>query len=599
MKILKTNPLIAASVLLSMTFGCSTEEGPAPQRETVAQEDIVFSASVNQETGVTDERVTVTVTHNGSDRETYCVFCYDNPDETPLENAILRKIAEIASSDGGFSSALTNGNTHVSIISGLEDDTEYRFVVFGLNSDGTTYGTPASVNFTTAKSPLEFSVSVSGITETSAKASVTSTGDEKDTWYCFRTEDVTTPLESLISSTVESLSDGFELKSGNAEIEFSGLTPGTEYRVVVTGLNADKEISGTPGSAMFMTTPAFAEETGWNVTYGGKKLESEGEYAGYYYESFDVTTVDTDRWFDIALDEAFYMSQFSGDPEQAIAYYVGYYNSLIESIGQDPQTVWGQLSYTGSRELSYDVMEDGDYVMIVAGVTINGNANGKYKTVEFTTDVTAIDATAEYKAWLGSWRLEDADKTGFDISVVPYVNTADARGYLMFGYENTGSQFPVQLLTGENNSLQFITSENLGNVQFSDGSSGVLGFYGLGTGSNFYGGTYAAANASLNPGGNSATVTAGTVNTESGQVQLTKMQYIAEISGQYSMITDPDTVPGFPLTMTKASGTQDGTSAAGNGLVMSRAAGKIISSAGASFGIRTYSPVAGAAMQRF
>ena len=169
----------------------------------------------------------------------------------------------------------------------------------------------------------------------------------------------------------------------------------------------------------------------------------------------------------------------------------------------------------------------------------------------------------------------------------------------MFGYEDTGSQFPVQLLTGENNSLQFITSENLGNVQFSDGSSGVLGFYGLGTGSNFYSGTYAAANASLNPGGNSATVTAGTVNTGSGQVQLTKMQYIAEISGQYSMITDPDTVPGFPLTMTKASGTQDGTSAAGNGLVMSRAAGKIISSAGASFGIRTYSPVAGTAMQRF
>ena len=134
---------------------------------------------------------------------------------------------------------------------------------------------------------------------------------------------------------------------------------------------------------MFMTTPAFAEETGWNVTYGGKKLESEGEYAGYYYESFDVTTVDTDRWFDIALDEALYMSEFSGDPEQAIAYYVGYYNSLIESIGQDPQTVWGQLSYTGSRELSYDVMEDGDYVMIVAGVTINGNTYISFPAVRY------------------------------------------------------------------------------------------------------------------------------------------------------------------------------------------------------------------------
>lgn len=568
MKIKGLFTIFATVAALAFAAGCSTEEEFGPERTVVDQNDIVFEVSVASESY---DRVTVDVSHNGGDRETYCVFCYNDVD-TPVEDAINRKVAELTNSEKGLASALTNGNNHVSVIADLDDESQYRFVVFGLNSDGTTYGTPATADFTTTKAPLIFTVTVSEIEERSAVASVVSTGDESDTWHLFWTTDIESPVEELIDAEMEKLAGNYagQLHTENDEIEITGLTAGTEYRAVVFGIDTEVEegeetVVGTAGNVIFGTVPVFGENQEWKVEYKGKEIDAE---TNAVLETISVTVPEGTRWAYVSTTRDVFRTDFKSSYQTLIETYV---NDLTENYGIE---IWQEeeLTVLGSDDILNTVFEDDTYVIAVFEISVNGNMSGNYATVEFTADMLDFEGSDDYKSWVGYWRIEDENEVGFDITILPYVTdavyaggtegtaegdeeeevTAPVPQYLMYGWEaesGLGEIAPVTLAyDSETKELVFLPAENITMVTLSDGLSASICFGGSGGQYLFTPDILAVAKAS---GAGAAQVTIG--DEAAGKQGMETMQYYGAAGGSLYVFSDPETLPVFPMTMSKMS----------------------------------------------
>ena len=153
---------------------------------------------------------------------------------------------------------------------------------------------------------VRYSVKVTEVTETSAKAEVACVGSETATWYAFVTEDLTADTDEVIASEVAGLEDiASVLKSGNAVVEFTGLTAGTGYRVIVTGLDADGNVSGNDEEE-FKTDrdpDVWVENPDWSVEYVDRGMYN----LGYVEKIEDVirrrrNKVDIELFFDVEPD---------------------------------------------------------------------------------------------------------------------------------------------------------------------------------------------------------------------------------------------------------------------------------------------------------
>ncbi|MBO8480599.1 MAG: hypothetical protein IAB76_05780, partial [Bacteroidetes bacterium] len=277
--------LLPAALLAAALSACQKPAETRPEKPEIDQSTIEFSVKVS---ALETDGATVTMTHNGTDAETYYGFYYTDL-ETSVTDAINRVAASLTESGADMAEVLFSGTTYITILKDLDPLTTYRYVVFGMNEDKSVYGKPASADFTTLKGPVNFTVSVSGITQTSANASVTSTGDATDTWYCFATEDLTSPLADVVASEVAELGSDLSsvLRDGNDMVQLSGLSAGKSYRAVVTGLRSDGTTYGTPVAASFRTSAPdvdYVENPNWTVTYAGK-----GSYQGSPADLISVT----------------------------------------------------------------------------------------------------------------------------------------------------------------------------------------------------------------------------------------------------------------------------------------------------------------------
>lgn len=533
----------------AMVFGLSAcqEDETRPERPEVNQNDIVFEAKAG---ALTSESATITIKHNGTDNETYYGFCYTDL-ETTMANAINRVVASFTENGTDISTVVTTGTTHVTVVTDLSPLTSYRYVVFGLNDDGTVYGTPASVDFTTLKGEVAFTVSVANITETTANATVTSTGDDTDTWYCFATTDLTSPLADVVSAEVERLGSNVSsvIKSGNSMVQLTGLTAGTSYRAVVTGLTSDGTTYGTPVSTSFRTTSQQVEYTvnpNWTVTYDGK-----GTYEGSPADMLSVTvTAGTDGYMPgVITTEQFESIGIATFVEGMVASYqeqIDFMNQMGIPIS------WSDILYTSTEtELPFDVLDSStQWYGIAFGVDTNGNPTGLYAISEaFTPE--ELQASENYNRWIGSWRIEDADGTGYDISIQAL---SPDMSFSMSGWEADvfGGQAPDVTLGFDSatGNLAFVSNENMGTITVNGNEQCELGFYGTGDDGYFYTSSYDIAYAELDESGNTATVEGNTLTSSEGEVTMISMQFFGlGTSGNYSFSDEPL----FPLTMTRTS----------------------------------------------
>lgn len=115
-------------------------------------ENLTFTLEVTE---VETDKAKIKVEHNGTTKDTWIGFATT---ETNIEKAITDFIAE--------ENVTLKKNTSTTItVRGLEPETEYTFVAVGVKADGKTYGTPATVQFTTSaveeptpEVPVEYTV---------------------------------------------------------------------------------------------------------------------------------------------------------------------------------------------------------------------------------------------------------------------------------------------------------------------------------------------------------------------------------------------------------------------------------------------------------
>lgn len=545
MKYMKHLAFAAIPALLAGLAGCQEEE-VHPQKPVIDQNSIVFEAKASE---LTSEGVTITVSHNGTDDETYYGFLYTDI-ETTMANAINRTIAAFTENGTDISTVVTTGTTHISVLNDLEPLTTYRYVVFGLNTDGTIYGTPASVDFTTLKGDVTFSVSVSNITENTANASVKSSGDNTDTWYCFATSDMTSDLAAIVADEVARLGSNVSsvIKSGNTMVQLTGLSAGTSYRAVVTGLRSDGTTYGTPASAEFRTSFGqvdYVENDNWTVAYVGKGT-SEGS-------PVDIISVTVSSGNDTYMPAVIAVDQFESVGIQAFTEgIISEYQSLLDYYNAMGLTVsWADiLMSTTSDDLAFDVLDSNiQWYALAVGVDLDGRPTGLYAISDpFTPE--ELEASDAYNRWIGNWRIEDASGVGYDISLSAL---SPDISYSMDGWEADvfGGRGPAVTVNFDaaSGNLVFISNENLGQVGLQNGETVDLGFYGNGDDGYFYTDSYDIAEATLSSDGNSADVQGNTLTSSSLSVTMVSMQFFGlGTSGNYSF----SEAPVFPLTMTKS-----------------------------------------------
>lgn len=551
--------LAAASAALAMTStGCEEAEPNRPVPPEINQNDIVFEAKAGE---LTSEGATITVTHNGTDKETYYGFWYTDL-ETNATNAINRVVAEFQETGTDLGSVVTTGKTHITMVNGLDPMTTYRYVVFGLNEDGTIYGTPGSVDFTTLKGEVTFTVSVSNVTETTANATVTSTGDNTDTWYCFATTDLTSPLAQVVSAEVERLGSSVSsvLKDGNNMVQLSGLTAGTSYRAVVTGLKSDGTTYGTPVSASFRTRAEAVEgyelNPNWTATYEGRTT-----YQGQTVDVTQVISTDTERYFTAVYPVDMY-DQYGID---AIA------QAEIEGMADYYGPTWiEEYSYTESAQEMWNPFDAGyTYYVIVIGIDDSGNPSGLYQLSE-PFEIEAGDTSEGYNQWIGNWRIEDASGNGYDLTIQEY---AAGTSYLVSGWQHGIFSEDIPFLANYDAStgyLNFIFNENCGDVTITTQTGQEIecsiALFGIGNDDGIYNVDEIAA--AYTQDGNTAMVQGYQYYTDAAHTQtvtMVSMEFFAmpKTGGNnvYPLREEEDLVPTFPLTMTKTSAQSSGVAA--------------------------------------
>lgn len=107
-----------------------------------------FSVTINAIEAYT---ATATITHNGSNRDTYYAFCVEGG-TTDARQEVSKLLA--SNRKETVLAAGMKQRKHVTTLTGLSAHTAYSCIVFGLDANGQLRGEPATTQFTTADPPF-------------------------------------------------------------------------------------------------------------------------------------------------------------------------------------------------------------------------------------------------------------------------------------------------------------------------------------------------------------------------------------------------------------------------------------------------------------
>lgn len=467
---------------------------------------------------------------------------------------------------------------------------------------------------------VRYSVKVTEVTETSAKAEVACVGSETATWYAFVTEDLTADTDEVIASEVAGLEDiASVLKSGNAEVEFTGLTAGTGYRVIVTGLDADGNVSGNDEEE-FKTDrdpDVWVENPDWSVEYVDRGMYNLDDGSTMYGDGITVTVAEgnTEYYYLTFVTRNEFETEYNGSV-------AAFANATVELLNQDiedwnaqypdsPASVLDAL-YTVGGGIILSPLADEEWYLFMIGINpsgVTGEGSGLYAQSEaFTPNVA--EASAEYLSWTGSWLLEGNNIDGTPAQdTITVVESIPEYEYKVSGWQDgvdayyAGASFTAQYDPATKN-MTFIAEDELATFYDDPVEPGYLSFSGIVTTETLLGyvpedypdemaitgGPYVIATFSNSNG--TVTVTPNTIPLASGNsVTLESMGYFyyitgGQYAGYYNYYTMPK--PYFPMTMTRI---EDSASASAKAVP----AGQVTASARkgkvAKAGYRTLSPL--------
>ena len=338
--------------------------------------DVTFAAEA---TDIQSHQASFSISHGGLDVLTYKAFITEDT-KTAVATLAAADYAEQVDDHGKIKSdvELLSGNSITFTAEELEHEKSYRLIVYGIydnNGVAVFYGTPAEVLFSTPidLSLVTFNAVASGITKNSVNIAVSYTARQEDlTWYGFYTEDVTSPAASLIAQKVATLTED-DLESGAKSVALTGLTPETDYRYIVTGVNASGAY-GNPAVIKFSTlTEAYD-----NCVFTVEATE---------VKALSVTLKVTHT----GLDDFQYAGFFTDDMTSAVA-------DIALPANVDSKLMTGK-EYTFTIDELSPVTK---YRYIVVG-RYSGNEYGTRGEVVFTTADNAI--SLPYDAFIGEWKI--------------------------------------------------------------------------------------------------------------------------------------------------------------------------------------------------
>ncbi len=400
--------------------------------------DVAFAAEA---TDVQCHEATFSVSHEGNAVLTYACFVTDDLETEVSELAAADFAQKVTDGKLGEGVELLSGNSQTVTVDNLKHDTAYRFIVYGIYDNGGVcvyYGTPAVCSFATPLSLMEvaFQAQVSNITKNSADVAVSyNANDESLTWYGFATTDVTTSAEALIAEKVASVSEA-DWQSGPKTVNLTELTPDTEYRYIVTGINAEG-VYGTPADVKFVVEDpdkhsAYEDFIGeWKVngvvfTVSAKETGSTYTIDGFPGASSARGSIKSIvAQYDSTNGVLYVEDQDLGQYNDPSTYNYGPLKDFFAgakwvTMSDDSEQYWAVYPFQSSEKnkiFTFVAMKDGTYELRPAGeveatcggwVILSGTDAGQGNVyggvVELPASVTKVDkVAAQYTDFLGTW----------------------------------------------------------------------------------------------------------------------------------------------------------------------------------------------------
>ena len=277
-------------------------------------------------------------------------------------------------------------------------------------------------------------------------AVISNAGSDQNTWLAFCTDDMTTPAADLLAFKIVELQTsgalGTSLQWGNKPVIFTDLVPKTDYRAIVSGVLADGTVYGAVSDVKFTTDrdrSVLEENTDWKPDYRGRFTDDQ-----YLLQMYDVMVVDAggsdEPYFTMINSKEDMDMYYSGDEgmkafiEESIAYYQ---DEIDQATLMGYRASWEDVLVEGDTEDYYEILEPGDYYLIVIGTDYDGEATGYWAQSEFT--IEEVNGSDEYNRYVGTWDCKGPDDTEATntITVTPaYFDPETGSGaYLVDGWQ--------------------------------------------------------------------------------------------------------------------------------------------------------------------
>ena len=534
---------ITAAFAVIATFSVSgCLENIKENTPDLSEDGIEFKIEVSDPT---DKGATFLITNNGTDKNTWYAFAYDDVNTSP-EAAINRKVKELSGEEDGIKSVIQRGSKRIRIDEGLSPATKYIYVVFGLTSEGTVYGKPASCEFKTVHMETTYKVELTAETSSSAELTVTPGGGSTDTWFAFVSDDTASPAEDLIRKEIGKHEDiSKELHSGKKALTFKELEAGKKLRAIITGLDADGEVFGKPTEFAFRLTPEATANDAWKVTYDGYVTPQGAEKP---YRKITNTSTDSERYFISVISENNLQTGFDNDINKYIKY-------AIENL-TSASTGWSKYVFTQTGSMYYTLRTRKSYYAFAIGIDKNGYFTGKF-AISDKFYIEGKDWSDVYEKWLGKWEVVDNDGYGYDITVE---EDSKADYTLKITGWNGVIDTPIHGVIDDETGNLCLSAYNYGkhDLPTGDGVVSVTKMLVGQAGKYYYGvsddnsDSYYICTCSLDSKGKNGTMKGYTLQTSSGNITFSMMFYIGiGDTGTYTY-GDKSKFPIFPCRMGRA-----------------------------------------------
>ena len=411
MKIRNIFAILALGAISFAISGCGEKDALEPKQAT--QESVVFTVNM---LSCASGSASVVVAHNG--RESNCWYSFLTEDMTSsVEDLISAISSKVTTKD------IMVGTFHSFNLTGLTDGKDYRYIAFGINPDGSVYGNPGSARVVTS---VEFSLSAGERSGESVSVSVKHEGDESMTWYGFITTNLVTEARYLVADEIKDGISTSELSTGKSKyVVIDGLNPATEYRYIVTGVNASGAF-GEPAEIV-LSTQKYVSSEKYSVNYiGFFEYEDFGPVPGievtaaedaskyyYYAEAADIAG-EYDEFDD-------YIEHIISEATSALLEDAEYYEAPVS-----------EFLISGSQTIPL-LLYNGSYRIFVLSLDDNGKFTGDISW----TEADVVEPGSDLKVnpdWHLSYLEEAAagDPTKYKVYIINESEDASAeKGYYL------------------------------------------------------------------------------------------------------------------------------------------------------------------------